>query len=429
MVGNQQLIEHAVLASDGIGSLLAYLVAAVGAYAAVLLVQRGEQDRPLLWRSLAALSLSGGITALHFIGLAGLPAAAGSTLGAAEWLIMLLACLALGITTIHFASRKQIGGGASVLHCLIVGAGLCLLSDHSLALVNGGMADTGYRLTHIMPALAVALIGSSISLAILRGLRTMPERSILPPRPLAGLFIGGSLTLTQSGVFHAALLPTIADPVSVLPLWLPLAMSALVLTALALLIQAARNGLVVVTHDSSARPTLIDSSLLDESTRLPQRAVFMHQAPAKIARAVDLGLNMELIRCVVQGQGLLDAQIVERVAQTLARRLGAMQRSGDLLARHDRFEFVLLRRRESGEARSSVETLLPALCAPMDIASGTRQPMTIQAGIAEHPRDGADIRNLLLMAAQNSQTAPIAEAIVEVTHQPGIDGLQRHAAA
>ncbi|WP_428311623.1 diguanylate cyclase domain-containing protein [Hydrocarboniphaga sp.] len=427
-MGQPQIIDQSVLASDGIGSLLAYMVAALAGYAAVLLVQRGEQHRPWLWRSLAALSLGAGIADLHVIGLADLPATAGDALGIADLLISLGACLALGVITIHFASRKQIGGGASVLHCVIVGLGLCLLADHSLEVVSGGIV---YSPARIMPILAIALAGSAISLAILRGLRTMPERSILPPRPMAGLFIGGVLSLTQSGVFHAALLPKVSEPVSLLPLWLPLAMSALVLTALALLIQAARDGLVVAVEDSSAQPSLIERSQLDESTRLPQRAAFMRQAPARIARAADLGLKMELIRCVVHGQGVLDAQIVERVARTLAQRLGTLQRSADLLARHDHFEFVLLRLRESGEARSSVAELLPALCAPMtDVANGARLPMTVQAGIAEFPRDGADIRNLLLVAAQHSQSAAIAEAVTAAEQQPELAGsTPRHAAA
>lgn len=427
-MGQPQIIDQSVLASDGVSSLLAYLVVALAGYAAVLLLQRGEQQRRWLCRGLAALSLGVGIADLHFIGLADLPASAGTTLGTADLLISLGACLGLGVTTIHFASRRQIGGGASVLHCVIVGLGLCLLADHSLEVVSGGI---GYRIERILPILAIALAGSAISLAILRGLRTMPERSILPPRPMAGLFIGGALSLTQSGVFHAALLPKVSEPVSLLPVWLPLAMSALVLTALALLIQAARDGLVVAVEDSSARPSLIDRSQLDESTRLPQRAAFMHQAPARIARAADLGLKMELIRCVVHGQGVHDAQLLERVAKTLAQRLGALQRSGDLLARHDHFEFVLLRLRESGEARSSLTELLPALCAPMmDVADGTRLPIMIQAGIAEFPRDGADIRNLLLVAAQLSQGAAITEAASAAEQQPELAGsTPRHAAA
>lgn len=426
------MIEQSILSNDGVGSLLAGLVAVICGYAAVLQVQRGEQHKPLLWRSLAALSLGAGIADLHFIGLADLPAAAGSTLGAAETVLTLLACLGLGAAAIHFATRRHIGRAGTVFHCMIFGVGLCLLSDRSLGLANGSGVQTSYQLAHIVPTLFVALIGSSISLTILRALRTMPERSILPPRPLAGLFIGASLVLVQSGVFHAALLPPIAAPVSMLPLWLPLTMSALLLATMALLIQLARAGLIVAHEDSSSLPTLIaQNQLLDASTRLPQRAAFMRQAPALLARAADLGLSMELIRCVVQGQGLLDAQVVENVAQTLAQRLGATMRAGDLLARHDCFEFVLLRKRESGEARSKADMLLLILCAPTEIGGNARQPMTIQAGLAEFPRDGADIRSLLLTAAQNVHSATLAETAPATTANPADHGAQlsHHAAA
>jgi NO-binding membrane sensor protein with MHYT domain/GGDEF domain-containing protein len=429
-MANQQWVQQSALASDGIARLLAFAVVAICAYAAVVLLQRAQQGRSGIWLALSAFALSSGIATLHFISLADLPAAAGAHLGGLSFVVSLLACAGIGASAIHGVSRDKLSASAQVFYAVMIGVGLCTLADRGLAAASFGGGETSYNLSRIVPTLAAALIGSVISLSILRGLRTMPERSILPPRPLAGLFIGTALTLTQSGIFHAALLPDIAAPISILPLWLPLAMSAAVLATMAVLIQFARRD--EASSAAASAPAASAAMLLEDSTQLPLRARFMREAPIVIQRAARLGRELELIRCEVQGQHLLDALNVERIARIMAQRLTAMMQSGDLLARHDRFEFVLLRQRAVMQVTTTAAMVLQDLCAPLDMALGTRNAMTILAGVAEYPRDGADIRSLLLTAAQASQTAQIADAVIEIeTSDASQDqlGLPRRAVA
>ena len=246
---------------DNIGSLLAFFLAGVCAYAAILLLQRAHSRASVGWGSLSVLALSCAIAGPHFVGL---PLTAAASLDAGTLLSTLICCAAIGGLALHYASRPQPSGSAHAFYAVLMGLGLCMLADRGIAGIGSAAApQVSYDLGHVVLALMVSMIGSSISLSILHGLRTMPERSILPPRPLAGLSIGAALMLTQSMVFHAARLPQIAVPQSIPATWIAVAVASIVLATMTVLIQFARSDEEADTANSElATPSPITAQTL-----------------------------------------------------------------------------------------------------------------------------------------------------------------------
>lgn len=238
----QQGMAAPAWAGDRVEGLLAFVVTAVCAYAALTLLQRAHHGRLSHWHVLATFALGLGIATMHFIGVAGLPALADSGLAGEHIVDALLAAAALAALAIYYASHARMQPSAHLLFAVLIGLGLALLAGSGVTAVDaaGGSAVT-YALDRIIPALALAIVGSSVVLSSLHSLRVMPQRIILPPRAFASVFVAAALTAAQASVFHAAAITDIATPGSALPAWLPLSLCAAVLAAMAALIQIAQR--------------------------------------------------------------------------------------------------------------------------------------------------------------------------------------------
>jgi len=146
----------------------------------------------------------------------------------------------------------------------------------------------------------------------------------------------------------------------------------------------------------------------DPVTRLPNRTHFKQEIVNFIGRAARSGKSFDLYYCVFQLTGLRDAQAIDEAALTISSRLRELARPGDMLVRHDRAEFLLVRSRsDAGDLPPRVRGLLLEACRGAVHVNGSYLIPEVHVGCAEYPKDGTNSRNLLL-AASRAPGAPRA---------------------
>jgi diguanylate cyclase (GGDEF)-like protein/PAS domain S-box-containing protein len=163
-------------------------------------------------------------------------------------------------------------------------------------------------------------------------------------------------------------------------------------------------GAVMVFHDvSAARATSLQLSHLaahDLLTDLPNRTLLNDRLSQAIAsarrqrhRLAVLFLDLDRFK---QINDTLGHEIGDGLLQSVAQRLVKSVRRSDTVSRQGGDEFVLVLSRVDAaeDAASSVQKLIKALAAPLDV-DGHRLHVTASIGLSMYPDDGQDADTLI----------------------------------
>lgn len=167
------------------------------------------------------------------------------------------------------------------------------------------------------------------------------------------------------------------------------------------------RGAVIVFHDvGAARAMSLRMSQLaqhDPLTGLPNRLLLMDRLERAIATArrhhgalAVLFLDLDRFKCINDTLGHATG---DKVLQSLAARMVACVRNSDTVSRQGGDEFVVLLSDVAcaEDAAFGADKLLAALAKPHRI-DGRNHRVTVSAGIAVYPADGADAESLLAKA-------------------------------
>ena len=165
------------------------------------------------------------------------------------------------------------------------------------------------------------------------------------------------------------------------------------------------SGVYILSSDITERKAAERRALFlaehDELTTLPNRAAFQ----AALGRALDEGARaasqfavifVDVDRFKVINDTLGHAA-GDHLLQTLATRMKQVVRGKDLVARMGGDEMCLLMHdmRDAAHASEIAERVLAALRLPVELRGGVQHRVTVSAGIALFPQDGADVGTLL----------------------------------
>jgi diguanylate cyclase (GGDEF)-like protein len=164
------------------------------------------------------------------------------------------------------------------------------------------------------------------------------------------------------------------------------------------------TGAVLVCRDvSAARAVLLQLSHLaahDLLTDLPNRILLNDRLSQAIAsaqrqrhRLAVLFLDLDRFKLI---NDTLGHEIGDGLLQSVAQRLVESVRRSDTVSRQGGDEFVLLLSRvdEAEDAAASVQKVIKALAAPLDV-DGHRLHVTASIGLSMYPDDGQDADTLI----------------------------------
>lgn len=413
-MADQEMADMVLIGEyDGALVVLSYLVACLAAYAAVDLTQRvrdrsDDGTRRGLWLMLGAATLGTGMWSMHYIGMLAftLPIPLGYDLG--KTLASLASAVAVAALGLYTASRRDMGGRAVLAGALLMGSGMVAMHYIGMAALEMQPGiDYDARLVGASVAIAVAAAGAA--LGIVHHLQRLPARAQLPARLGAAATMGAAIAGMHYTGMAAASFPAGSRCLAlegVTATWTAGPLTAFTLAMVALTLWLAsrdaalqrRQALEKRRRQEEERARFL--AFHDALTGLPNRTQFKHDIANFIGRAARLGRPFDLFYCVFHAPGVRDAEVIDRIAVTLAGRLRGITRGNDLLARHDRLEFVLVRDRLDGDSPAKLRATLLELCrAPVPLDDGVLLPQ-IHLGMAQYPLDGSNSRNLLLAASR-----------------------------
>lgn len=396
--------------------VLSYAIACFAAYSAIDLAHRIFENpaRQWLWLALGAFAMGTGIWSMHFIGMQAfsLPIALGYDL--VKTLISLVAAIAVAALALYITSRTRMGWSAVTIGAVVMGAGICIMHYTGMAALE---IQPGIQYDPLLLAASalIAVSASGAALFIVFNLRRITGRMAqLGARFGAAAIMGVAVVGMHYTGMAAANFPVgsiCRGASSLTGAWTagPVAIFAVVLTGLIMILAAIDAAAQAYAAAERKRREEEEHSRFlafnDAITGLPNRIRFHQAAPEFINDARRHSSIFDLYYCVFQLPGQQNVQVVDQAARVLADRLRSISRSSDLLVRHDRSGFVLLRHR-SGEDDLPPHVrarLLDACRMSVTLDSGEFSPQA-HVGTAEYPKDGVNTRSLLQAASRTPGT-------------------------
>lgn len=398
--------------------LLSYCVACFAAYSAIDLTQRifENPERQWLWLSLGALAMGCGIWSMHFIGMQAFSLSIPLGYDLVKTLVSLLSAIAVAALALYTASRKSMGSGAIVIGAALMGIGISVMHYTGMAAMEMQPGIT-YDPMLFAASVLIAVAASGAALWILHHLRRIEPRRQLPLRFAAAAVMGFAVVGMHYTGMAAANFATgsicgatggltgawTAGPVTAFSVLL-----AGMIMLLAALDAGRQTRLRAEARERQEEARARFLAFHDPVTRLPNRTHFKQEIVNFIGRAARSGKSFDLYYCVFQLTGLRDTLAIDEAALTISSRLRELARPGDMLVRHDRAEFLLVRSRsDAGDLPPRVRGLLLEACRGAVNVNGSYLIPEVHVGCAEYPKDGTNSRNLLL-AASRAPGAPRA---------------------
>ncbi|WP_354519228.1 putative bifunctional diguanylate cyclase/phosphodiesterase [Lysobacter enzymogenes] len=399
------------------GNLVAisYLVASAASYLALDLAgraARGNAARRWRWRLGGGCAMGFGIWSMHFIGMLAfsLPIPLGydgpKTAGS-----LLIACIASGFA-LWLATQRDLPPLRYALGSVLMGGGIAAMHYTGMAALEmapGIVWDRAWLGLSVLVAIAAA--GAALRMAF----RLREESaSAWRMRAVAALIMGAAVvgmhyTGMAAAGFPEGSLCSAAGPDGLQAEWLAAVVTivAVAIFALALVIAVLdrrmekRTSLLTVSL-GQANEQLIFLALHDNLTKLPNRVLLEARIDEAIGRSARSGAGFALMFIDLDGfkavNDMYGHTMGDRLLHAAAARVAASLRSQDTAARIGGDEFVVLMELDdSSEAVATAQQLIRALGADFDV-DGMPVRISGSIGIAVHPQDGAQPRDLLTNA-------------------------------
>lgn len=399
------------------GNLVAisYLVASAASYLALDLAERaarGSAASRWRWRLGGGCAMGFGIWSMHFIGMLAfsLPIPLGydgpKTAGS-----LLIACIASGFA-LWLATQRDLPPLRYALGSVLMGGGIAAMHYTGMAALEmapGIVWDRAWLGLSVLVAIAAA--GAALRMAF----RLREESaSAWRMRAVAALVMGAAVvgmhyTGMAAAGFPDGSLCSAAGPDGLQAEWLAAVVTvvAVAIFALALVIAVLdrrmekRTSLLTVSL-GQANEQLLFLALHDNLTKLPNRVLLEARIDEAVRRSARCGAGFALMFIDLDGfkavNDMYGHTMGDRLLHAAAARVAASLRSQDTAARIGGDEFVVLMELDdSSDAVATAQQLIRALGADFDV-DGMPVRISGSIGIAVHPQDGAQPRDLLTNA-------------------------------
>jgi diguanylate cyclase len=408
---------------------LSYLTAVFASYVALDLAQRVRTpDRTLarFWWIAGSISMGTGIWAMHFVGMLALQLPFAVGYDALVTLLSWLAGVAASAIALRVAALDTLTPARLALGATSMGAGICAMHYSGMAalvLAPGIRWHWGL----VAASAAVATVAAAAALCIFFVLRRLPRAQARRGQLVAALAMGAAVSgmhytgMAAAGVADGAVcLSTDAlrgDNLGHLVAGATFALLVLTLFTSALDARNQRRAQRLQQSLQAATTELHERALRDPLTGLPNRHLLddrLHQAIARggrreTGRLALLAVNLDGFKPINDSFGLTAG---DHVLCETARRLQALARGEDTLARLAADEFVLMLEGDVTETTLAqvAQRLLDALAAPMaDVPGAGSQPLRLSTSVGIVVHDGK-APGITLIAQANSAAQSVKRA-------------------
>ncbi|RON01717.1 diguanylate phosphodiesterase [Pseudomonas brassicacearum] len=401
--------------------LLAYLVACAASFATLDMAERvGHAENPAsqrLWRWVGACCLSGGIWAMHFIGMLAFQAPIDIHYDLPTTFLSLLIAFIAAFVAMNTLSNAQLNARQYVQTSICIGLGISAMHYVGMAAMRSN-AVPHYQPTLFGVSILIAIGASAIALLLSHVLRNGSGIAHQMLKYTASLVLGaGIVSMHFTGMQSMSLmLPAgVSAQLSVdndhLQLGLTIAVIALLVIGSSISAALADKKLQHKEHDLRRVNTLL--SQLDQA-RMSLQQVAHYDALTNLInrRGFNQIFAEKLIEKSTHGGMLavmfLDIDHFKRINDSLGHDAGdellkvlaghikgSTRSHDDVVARFGGDEFcILINLRERDEARHMAQRIMHKMKEPIELA-GRRMVMTTSIGISVFPDDGKSCEELL----------------------------------
>lgn len=393
---------------------LSYFVACLAAYTALGMADRVSRNhlfwRCEAWRWIGALSLGGGIWAMHFIAMLAFIAPIEIHYHWPTTVMSLLIAVLVSYAVMWVIGREQLLWHQYLLASTVAGIGIAGMHYTGMAAIESDAVQF-YDIRLFALSILIAIIASLGALLLAGYFRQRNDRlsqwlGILSA-PIMGLAI---LSMHFTGM--TAL--TLAVPPDVTLSGLQNSQDTLILaglvSAVSILFIALGLGAAWIDRELDANTSHLKSvsnqldmvNSYDALTELFNSRAFIKLADQRLQNSAAggyalLAINIDQFKRINNNLGY---QAGDQMLRQIAQRLRAVIQRNDLMGRLSADEFVVLCRvhnNNPGRAREEINGLIARLneqIAPPFALAGNQLCMTISIGVALHSTDGDDFETL-----------------------------------
>ncbi|EXF94664.1 diguanylate phosphodiesterase [Pseudomonas fluorescens HK44] len=401
--------------------LLAYLVACAASFATLDIAERiGHAESPAsqrLWRWVGACCLSGGIWAMHFIGMLAFQAPIDIHYDLPITLLSLLIAFIAAFLAMNTLSNTQLNVRQYVQTSICIGLGIATMHYVGMTAMRSN-AVAHYQPIVFGLSILIAIGASAIALLLSHGLRNGGGIAHQVLKYTASLVLGaGIVSMHFTGMQSMSLVLPTGVPMQLsvdndhLQLALTIALIALLVIGSSISAALADKKLQHKEHDlrrvntllgqlDQARMSLQQVAHYDALTNLINRRGFNQIFAEKlIEKSTGGGMLAVMFLDIDHFKRINDSlghDAGDELLKVLANHIKSSTRShDDVVARFGGDEFcILVNLRERDEARHMAQRIMQKMKEPIELA-GRRMVMTTSIGISVFPDDGKSCEELL----------------------------------
>ncbi|MCU1750510.1 putative bifunctional diguanylate cyclase/phosphodiesterase [Pseudomonas sp. 6D_7.1_Bac1] len=401
--------------------LLAYLVACAASFATLDIAERVGHAENLasqrLWRWVGAGCLSGGIWAMHFIGMLAFQAPIDIHYDLPTTFLSLLIAFIAAFWAMNSLSNAQLSVWQYVQTSICIGLGICTMHYVGMAAMRSN-AEAHYQPTLFGVSILIAIGASAIALLLSHVLRNGSGIAHQMLKYTASLVLGaGIVSMHFTGMQAMSLVLPAGVSVQLpvdndhLQLGLMIAVIALLVIGSSISAALADKKLQHKEHDlrrvnallsqlDQARMSLQQVAHYDALTNLINRRGFNQIFAEKlIEKSASNGMLAVMFLDIDHFKRINDSlghDAGDELLKVLADHIKSSTRShDDVVARFGGDEFcILISLRDRDEARHMAQRIMHKMKEPIELA-GRRMVMTTSIGISVFPDDGKSCEELL----------------------------------
>ena len=365
-----------------------------------------------MWLASGSVVIGGGIWSMHFIGMLAFTLPIPLTYSVSHTLLSLAIAIAASAFALRIASGSKPGNLKLALSAVVIGAGISAMHYAGMNAIEI-MPMITYEPRLVVASVLIAIVASFASLRLAFNLRRGQTSRFRTARVVAAIIMG----LAISGMHYTAMSASTFAPNSYCfgvggdnNGWLAITVAMLALAFLTitsiLLMYEGRVEYKVRRHREllqKANDRLQHAATHDSLTGLPNRMLLTDRITQAIARGTRHGAHFALMVVDLDRfkaiNDSLGHQAGDEVLKEVSRRLQALMRKTDTLARFGGDELVMIvdEIMDPNAAELVATGMLEQIRRPITV-SGVEVTVSASIGISICPHDGTDVETLLMNA-------------------------------